>query len=103
MKQSDELHPARLFRAAQGNRPEEAAIVLLAEHQLIGQLHSCLTVDTTHQHAWIDWHAATTIAQRLPHHQRAAIVLAATIALEGPHLLPHAKPTLRLAFEHLLA
>ena len=96
-----ELLPTRLYRAAQGNRAHEAAIVLLTTAGLLDQLSCCITHDIDQDLAWIDWPGVTTMADRATNAARAILVLASTIATEGHHLTPNDYQALRLTVEHL--
>ncbi len=97
-----ELHAARLLRAAQGDRSLEAAVVLLAEAELLGRLDRCIVVDADRRLAWLDWDSAFAVADGLPPAERAAVVMASAIATEGSTLLSAQDGPLRLALHHLL-
>ncbi|MEM7339961.1 MAG: hypothetical protein AAF467_15000 [Actinomycetota bacterium] len=94
---------ARLFRAARGNRSLEAAIVLLAETDVVTRLECCITVDSDRDMAWLDWHSAARIAERLSERERAVVVLASAVAAGGEHVTGANSRAVRLAFDHLVA
>lgn len=98
---SVELHPVRLFRAAQGDRALEAAIVLLSHAGVLDHLHCCVTVDGQRNLAWIDWNAALSIAQRLSDQERAVVHLAAALAEHAGTTLTTNPRSLTLALRHL--
>lgn len=98
---SVELHPTRLLRAAQGDRSLEAAIVLLADADLLAALHCAITVDTDRNLAWIDWPAALTVAERTTPQHLALIRLAATLAEDASPALQHHCRSIQRALRHL--
>ncbi|MEM9133175.1 MAG: hypothetical protein AAGA59_08885 [Actinomycetota bacterium] len=96
----DELQPSRLLRAVQGDRAQEAAIVLLAESQMLGRLDACIVNDTDRNLAWLDWDAAARLAERLDDACSLMIRFARALALGEQPLLSHRR-AIDLAFEHL--
>ena len=100
---SVELHAARLLRAASGDRAIEAAVIMLAQADLLERLHCCITVDADRNAAWIDWGDAATMAERLPSDQRSLVRLAVSVATETPAALEANKRAVLLALEHMIA
>ena len=98
-----ELLPVRLLRAAQGNRPHEAAVLLLCEAGVLNQLGCCIVLDVDRNLAWVDWPAVSAVAGRVATDVRVILLLASAIATEGQHLQPSDHQAVRLALEHLTA
>lgn len=103
MTPSAELYPSMLFRAAGGERSIEAAIILLAETNLLSPLHHCITLDTDQGRAWLDWCAVAEHAQRLTADQRAVVLTAAALATEVRIANESEHRAIGLAFNHLLS
>lgn len=102
-RRSSELHPTRLLRGAQGDRSEEAAILLLTAAQLICDLHSAIVVDLRDDRAWIDWEGALALGERLPPSKRSTIALASALAREAQVVISSNRAALTAALHHLLA
>lgn len=97
----EDLHPTRLLRGANGHRPTEAAIVLLADTDLLGQLTGAIEVGRDHQTAWMNWDAAVELAGWMTDKHSAVVLLAAAVAREGDVVSAEYAPAFQAAFDHL--
>lgn len=97
-----ELHLTRLLRAAEGDRPAEAAILLLGATGLVDRLVAGIVVDVEGNLAWIDWDAVTDLAARMSVRNRAVVRTACALDNDIRVVLDEDRPALTAAFDHLL-